>query len=248
MKHITFEQAEIDCKKCGYAFAAAGTKENPINWGDATGFYLEGYNTAVDLANAEIQALNNHHQELGNKQDEYVKKCYNTINNLNEKLRTVADKSYQYGFNDMAMSASEQIKQLTKERDMYHDVLMAYEEPPKLSPEMKDLLSKPSVTLADLLNPLRERIEKLEQRIITDEQAQDTLYCDIKELRELLTATIDTEQDKRQQVLNGITDIRLAELEEAQKLIIDEQTANLNAFNMMGRVVSDLQKLLKKKP
>jgi len=38
------------------------------------------------------------------------------------------------------------------------------------------------------------RIAKLESKLITDEQAMDTLYCDIKQLRELLTATIDTMQ------------------------------------------------------
>lgn len=126
-----------------------------------------GYNQAVNIANAEIQAFHNHYQELGNKQKEYVRKCYNTINNLNEKLRTVADKSYQYGFNDMAMSASEQIQQLTKERDMYHDVLMAYEEPPKLSPEMKDLLSKPDITNG-VIGGLIKRINKLESSAVMD--------------------------------------------------------------------------------
>jgi hypothetical protein len=165
MKKITYEEA---------AKADRGFASN----------YMHGYNACVDLANAEIQAFHNHYQELGNKQKEYVRKCYNTIDNLNEKLRTVADKSYQYGFNDMAMSASEQIKQLTKERDMYHDVLMAYEDPPKLSPEMKDLLSKPSITddISFIQGPLK-RVEKLEEL----DNAFDRLIDKVSKLEEDFT-------------------------------------------------------------
>ena len=46
MKKLTFDEAEELAKRCDYAFEAKG--ESPINWGDATGFFLEGYNYAFD--------------------------------------------------------------------------------------------------------------------------------------------------------------------------------------------------------
>ena len=44
-KGLTFDEAEELAGKCDYAFMAKG--ESPINWGDATGFFLEGYNHAM---------------------------------------------------------------------------------------------------------------------------------------------------------------------------------------------------------
>jgi len=49
VKPMTFEQAEIEAQKCDYAFAAVETEGNEINWGDATGFFLDGYNYAREL-------------------------------------------------------------------------------------------------------------------------------------------------------------------------------------------------------
>ena len=42
---LTFDEAEELAKRCDYAFSAKG--ESPINWGDATGFFLEGYDYAL---------------------------------------------------------------------------------------------------------------------------------------------------------------------------------------------------------
>jgi hypothetical protein len=50
---MNIDQAEKAAKQTDYAFAAAGTKENPINWGDASAFYLEGWHAAMMHA-AEI--------------------------------------------------------------------------------------------------------------------------------------------------------------------------------------------------
>jgi hypothetical protein len=50
---MNIDQAEKAAKQTDYAFAAAGTKENPINWGDASAFYLEGWHAAMMQA-AEI--------------------------------------------------------------------------------------------------------------------------------------------------------------------------------------------------
>jgi uncharacterized coiled-coil DUF342 family protein len=142
-----------------------------------------------------------------------------TLSEINPIYSSSADVGFMHGYNTCVDLANAEIEQLTKERDEWKvkcDKLISQQKP--LSPEMKDLLSKPSVTLADLLNPIRERINKLEQRITTDEQALDTLYCDIKELRELLTATIDT----------------MTTIDEHQKLLEDEQTAQRDFANLLG--------------
>ena len=40
---LTLAKAEKMAKNCGYAWDAAGQKDNPINWGDASAFFLEGW-------------------------------------------------------------------------------------------------------------------------------------------------------------------------------------------------------------
>jgi hypothetical protein len=53
---MTLDEAEELAKKTDYAWMATHTEEeNPINWGDAGAFFLEGYNYA--------QATNNQLEE-----------------------------------------------------------------------------------------------------------------------------------------------------------------------------------------
>jgi hypothetical protein len=195
--------------------------------------YMDGYNTAVELANKELS-----------------------------EAKAFAEISYNDGKSDGEMNAKNQILILTNQRDYwmkkcdeltaeiqrptdmvrckaaYNPELDPYSPHAKwagcaanyqtvVSPEMKDLLSKPT-TLADLLNPLRERIEKLEQKLIIDEQAQDTLYCDIKELRRKIkksksnswTQTVDNAIDDLMPALSEtICDLKL-KVESLEKYIL----------------------------
>ena len=54
-KAMTLDEAEKLAKQTDYAFAAAETESNPINWGDAAAFFLEGVKWAREnnLTNEE---------------------------------------------------------------------------------------------------------------------------------------------------------------------------------------------------
>jgi len=117
--------------------------------------YKDGYNTAVELANREIES------------------------------------AYSDGFNSMVECAKEQIIDLTADRDYWKGLctVIASDKEAEIQ-RLKDLMkckaavSKPDLTDdVTLIQGLIKRIERLEQQIKVDEQAQDTLYKDIKDLR-----------------------------------------------------------------
>ena len=58
---LTLKEAEVLAKRCEYAWLAAGQKENPINWGDASAFYLEGWEQGMKDAIAIIQGYKPKH-------------------------------------------------------------------------------------------------------------------------------------------------------------------------------------------
>ena len=47
IKQLTLGQAEVLAKRCEYAWLAVNTINNPINWGDAAAFFLEGWNQGM---------------------------------------------------------------------------------------------------------------------------------------------------------------------------------------------------------
>jgi hypothetical protein len=59
--NLTLKEAEVLAKRCEYAWLAAGQKENPINWGDASAFYLEGWEQGMKDAIAIIQGYKPKH-------------------------------------------------------------------------------------------------------------------------------------------------------------------------------------------
>ena len=54
---IDYDKAESMAQNCDYAFMATHTDENPINWPDATAFYLEGYERALDDFKANVRRI-----------------------------------------------------------------------------------------------------------------------------------------------------------------------------------------------
>ena len=75
---MTLKLAEKLAKNCGYAWDAKGTKENPINWGDASAFFLEGWLEGMRTA-ARICKAN---AATGNEEgwtDSVSKDCMNLI-------------------------------------------------------------------------------------------------------------------------------------------------------------------------
>lgn len=45
----TLDEADVLVKSTNYAIEATHTDINPINWGDASAFYIEGFSKAIEL-------------------------------------------------------------------------------------------------------------------------------------------------------------------------------------------------------
>jgi len=62
LKDITIDEADVLVFQTDYATEAAHTDINPINWGDASAFFIEGYSYAKKQLRQRISEL-----ELTNK-------------------------------------------------------------------------------------------------------------------------------------------------------------------------------------
>jgi hypothetical protein len=69
---MTYEKLAERAHTCEYAHLAVGTDENPINWGDAEGFFIDGWNEAKKACAKAIK------EKLG---DEWIECHYQLLMN-----------------------------------------------------------------------------------------------------------------------------------------------------------------------
>jgi hypothetical protein len=85
-EQLSLEDAQKIAEESDYAFAAAGTDDNPINWGDAAAFVLEGYKACF----AELTRWNNPYSKIEPSQNVIVK--YAAIGRLDTPYYTIGSR------------------------------------------------------------------------------------------------------------------------------------------------------------
>ena len=157
MKKITLLEAEEFCTKDSYD-------------------YHSGYNTACELANTELEEL----------KDKWGSENLDEIRYLNEQLTRLKETLIKVQL-ERDEWMNKHFKRLVEKKHIEKDCTnchylyshkgycddcddMYCKWQPDLSPEMKDLLSKPDLT-DDIIQGLINRIEKLEQNAVMDGDA-----------------------------------------------------------------------------
>ena len=69
---ITFEEAEALSKICDYAWAAVQPEGNEINFADAAGFFLEGYEHCIRI-NGEVFSLTKKQRDTAWEEDRKIR-------------------------------------------------------------------------------------------------------------------------------------------------------------------------------